>query len=56
MSNEPSKEEFELFMELQYLGTINMVSKDVQDIVGITPEKHHYILNNYESLKKKYGI
>lgn len=54
--NEPSKEAFERFVKLQYSGVVNMVSKNVQDVLGITPEEHRYILNNYESLKKKYGI
>ena len=52
---EVSKEDFHEYCAIRRSGKINMISSEVQDMVGIDKKTHFYIMKNYDELEKKYG-
>ena len=46
---------FELYLNLQKSGEINMVSSRVQDMLGISKDEHLFIMNNYSELLNAYN-
>lgn len=46
---------FELYLNLQKSGEINMVSARVRDVLGISKDEHLFIMNNYSELLEAYN-
>lgn len=53
---EITKEKFERFIKLQAKGRVNMLTKEVREITGLTFDEHVYIVNNYLDLCREYNI
>lgn len=50
-----SKDDFLRFRRLQESGRINMISRHVQELAGLTYEQHMELLSNYEKYEDMYG-
>lgn len=50
-----TKEQFHDFQRLQKSGLYNMLDPEVRNVLEISKEQHHYIVNHYAELKKEHG-
>lgn len=50
-----SSAEFQEFVEIQNSGKYNMLDPMVRTIMGISKDKHLYIISHYNDLEKEFG-
>jgi hypothetical protein len=49
-----TKEQFNQYLNVQTLGTFNMLSKQARDMTDLTKQEYNYIIKHYNYLKDLY--
>lgn len=51
-----TKEDMEIYIEIQESGICNMLSREVREIIGIDKSQHKFIMRNYAELREFYKL